>query len=245
MMSSSKRQEQVLTEEGNGNRDADEQRDSDKRNTWQTTDTDTPRPLNELPVHRFRSPVDGNSERNPSDSERRHVQSGVICGADDSLLDQTPLKRPSHQHTAASAAEAKSLNESSQCSEPSALTTPSRTEASSLTEVSSNLDSSVAQSQEPSRLDSTSCAEESTRSAFETTGGSVYFADDSRYDTMDSTRGEETMESEEAEDSNLTRDESMLDSSLNDTSQMNEPSVDWSDVSQSHPRCTGIILTRN
>lgn len=258
MMSSSKRQEQGRTEDGNGNREVDDQPaqcDSVKRNTWQTTDTDTPRPPNELPVHRFQTsvPLDGNSEKNLNDSERRHVQSSVVCGSNDSVRDQTPIKRPLHQHTAASATEAKSLNESSQFSEPSALTTPSRTDTSSLAddrsslaEASSDFDSSVAPSQDPSRLESTTCAEESTRSAsaFETTGESVSFADDSRYNTMDSARREVTMESEEPEDSSLMRDESMLESSLNDTSQMDEPSVDLSDVSQLHPSCTGRILTR-
>lgn len=260
MMSSSKWQERARTEDGNGIREDDEQRaqrDSDKSNTWQTTDTDTPRPLSELPVHRFRTPVplDGTSERNPSDSEKRHVQSGVVCGSDDSTLDHTPLRRPLHQHTAGSATEARSWNDSSQFSEHSALTTPSRTDVSSgfeqssladdrssFAEASSDFDSSVAPSQDPSRFDSTAFAEESTRSAFETTGGSVSFADDSRDDTVNSARREETTESEELDDSSLMRDESVLETSLNDTSRMDEPSVDLSDLSQSHPR-TGIILT--
>lgn len=263
MMSSSKRQEQGRAEDGNGSREAEEQPaqcDSDNRNTQQTTDTDTPGPPNELPAHRFRTPVllDGNSERNRSDSERRQVQSGVVCGSDDSVLDQTPLERPPHQHKAASATEAKSLNESSQFSELSVLTTPSRTDASSLAdddssalaEASSDFDSSVAPSQEPSRLESTTCAEESTRSAsaFETTGGSVSFADDSRDDAMDSARQEETTESEEPVDSSLMRDESTLGSSLNDTSRVDEPSgeADWESRGRDTPdsaRRAGMTTT--
>lgn len=258
MRSSSKWQEHGCTEDGNGNREADElpaQRDSHERNTWQTTDTDTPRALNELPGHCFRTPVSlhGNSERFEQDSEKRCVQSSLVCGSDDSALDHTPLRRPSHHNTAESATEAKSWNDSSQYSECSALTTPSRTDLtsgfeksslsddrSSLAEVSSDFDSSVAPSQDPSRLDSTTYAEESTCSAFETTEGSVSFADDSRDDTIESRR-EETMESEEHDNDRRTRDKLMLETSLNDSSRMDKSSVDLNDVS--HSSCIGTILT--
>lgn len=180
------------------------------------------------------------------------MQTSVICGSDDPVVDQTPVRRPSHLYRVEDVTEVKSRNNSSQFGDYSTLTTPPRTDvssgfekssladdSSSCIDASTDFDSSI---KGPPRLDGTTYTEDGTSTAFETTAESITSVEDSRDDTMGSTGQEEMPESEGTDTSSRMREDSMVESSLNNTSQMEEPSVDSSDMSQSQPSCTGTIL---
>lgn len=128
----------------------------------------------------------------------------------------------------------------------STFDTPSRIDASSVFEKTSLLDSDSSRvddstdfdssfhlRKDTSQFDSTSHAEEEPSTLFDTTTDSRYPVEDSRDGTLDSTREGETSEAEETADSCQITGESMLESSLNNTSQMEEPSVHSSDGSNS------------
>lgn len=258
--SSPKPEHHGRTEDANRNRKPEEQPaqcDLDTRNASQTTEIDAPKSLKDLPVHHFQTPaaLDRNLDRNQTDSEKRRMQTGVICGSDDPVVDQTPVRRPSRLYRVENVTEDKSRNNSSQFGEYSTLTTPSRTDvssgfekssladdSSSCVDASTDFDSSIHPRKGLPQLDSTTYTEEGTSTVFETTAGSISSVQDSRNDTIDSTGQEEIPESEGTDTSSCMREDSMVESSLHDTSQMEEPSVDSSDVSQSQPSCTGTIL---
>ncbi|KAI3356885.1 hypothetical protein L3Q82_003534 [Scortum barcoo] len=218
----------------------------------------SPRTLTDFPGKPLQTTVvpDQKPKNKHTDSERHHMQSGVICEAEDSMLEQTPLRKSSHLHSARleHPTDDKSFDSSSHTASRfegnSTFDTPSRIEVSSVfektsiadsdsscVEDSSHYDSSFHLRKNSSRFDSTSHAEEEPSSAFDTTRDSSSSVEDSRDDTLDSTR--ETFEAEETKDSCLITGESMLESSLNNTSQMEEPSVDLSDTSNSRPSQPG------
>lgn len=195
-------------------------------------------------------------------SEKRPMQTS-ICEAEDSMTEQTPLKKSSQLYS--TRVEDLSNDEdtfdssshtASYFDNNSTLETPSRIDVSSVFEKTSLLDGnssllgdsarsdgSFHLRKDTSRFDSTSHSEEEPSTAFDTTRESSYSVEDSRDDTLDSTRDGETSEAEETKDGCQTAGESMLQSSLNDTSQMEEPSVDSSGVSDSFatspPGCHG------
>lgn len=172
--------------------------------------------------------------------EKHHMQSSVsdISEVEDSMMEQTPLIESPHLHSTRTEylTDEGSFDNSSH--------TASRIDASSLLEKTSLLDgdsscaddydhfdSSFHLRKDTSQFDSTSKTEEEPFTAFDTTRDSCSSVEDSRDDTLDSTREGETSEAEETKDSCQITGESMLESSLNNTSQMEEPPVDSSDVS--------------
>lgn len=215
------------------------------------TEIRSPKSLTDLPGKPMQTTVtpDQKPKNKQTDSEKHHMQSGVISKAEDSMVEQTPLRKSSHLHsTTVELTDKEDFDDSSQFDGESTFDTPSRIDVSSVLEKSSlidadssciddsaNFDSSFHLRKATSRFDSTSHTEEEPSTAFDTTRDSSFSVEDSRDDMLDSTRERETSEAEETKDScQITGStDSMLESSLNNTSQMEEPSVDSSDVSNS------------
>lgn len=239
------------------------QLDSDTRRTSQTvkgTEIDKssirlPKSFNDRPDKPLQTAFafTQNPNKKQTDSEKHHMQSSVICGSEESTVDQTPVRKPSHLHRAENLTDEQSFNSSSQFDEFSTFTTPSRIDVSSVLEKSSlvdddSFDNSFHLRKDAPRVDCTSHTEEEASTAFDTTRDSISSVEGSRDDTLDSTREEEISEAEETKDSCQITGDSMLESSLNNTSQMEEPPVHSSDVSKSRsfvpsqPSGTGTIL---
>ncbi len=212
----------------------------------------SPKTLTDLPGKPLQTAVapDQKPKNKQTGSEKHHMQSSVICEAEDSMLEQTPLRKSSHLHSTRLERPTddesfdNSSHTASQFEGNSTFDTPSRIDVSSVFEKTSlvdgdsscvddstHFDSSFHLRKNTSRFDSTSHAEEEPSSAFDTTRDSSFSVGDSIDGTLNSTR--ETSEAEETKDSCQITGESTLESSLNNTSQMEEPSVDSSDVSNS------------
>ncbi|XP_026222881.1 bromodomain adjacent to zinc finger domain protein 2A isoform X2 [Anabas testudineus] len=166
------------------------------------------------------------------DFEKHHMQSSSIYEAEDSQVEQTQTRKSptasqqrSHQPDESFD---NSLLSASQFDSILTCDTPSRMEVRSVLEKASDLDGdSVDDSSHfDNSIGSVSYAEEELSTAFVSTINSS-----SRDDTLDSTREGNSSETEETKSSGQITSESMLESSLNNTSQMEEPSVDSSDVS--------------
>lgn len=198
--------------------------------------------------------------------EKRHMQSSVsdICEAEDCMMEQTPLRESPHLHSTRierltdeesfdnSSRTASRFDGNSTCNTASLIDASSFLEKTSLLDGDSScvddyahFDSSFHLRKDTSQFDSTSNTEEEPSTAFDTTRDSSSSLEDSRDDTLDSTRERETSEAEETKNSSQITGESMLESSLNNTSQMEDPPVDSSDVSisrsfaPSQPGCQG------
>ncbi len=223
----------------------------------------SPRFLTDLPGKPLQTTVVPDPKNNQTDSEKHHMQSSVICVSDNSMEEQTSPRKspPLHSTRVEHLTDEESLDNSSQCDDNSAFDTPSRIDDSSVLEKSSLVDddsscvddsthfgNSFDLRKDTSQFDSTTYTEEETSTAFDTTRDSSSSVEDSRGDTLESTREGETSEAEETKDSCQISGESVLESSLNNTSQMEEPSVDSSDVSDLHsfvpsqPSCQGKFL---
>ncbi|XP_029291326.1 bromodomain adjacent to zinc finger domain protein 2A [Cottoperca gobio] len=191
-------------------------------------------------------------------SEKHHMQSSFY-ETEDSTLEQTPLRKSSHLHST----RVEHLTDDESFDDPShtasyfdcnsTFDSPSRIDVSSAFEKTSLLDddsscmddsthfdNSFHLSKDTSQFGSTSHAEEEPSTAFDTTRDGTYSFEDSRDDALDSTREGDTSEAEETKDSCQITGESMLESSLNNTSQMEEPSVDSSDLSNSRSFQPGL-----
>ncbi|KAM9351006.1 bromodomain adjacent to zinc finger domain protein 2A [Symphorus nematophorus] len=197
----------------------------------------SPKSFTDLPGKPSQTTVapDQKPKNKQTDSEMHHMQSSVIH---ESQVEQTPLRKSSHLHSTRveHLTDEESFDDSSQFDTPSRVLEKSCLEDyddSSCVDDSTHFDDSFHLTKDTSQFDSTSQAEEETSTAFDTTRDSSSFAEDSRDDTLDSTRDGETSEAEETQDSCQITGGSMLESSLNNTSQMEEPSVDSSDVSRS------------
>ncbi|XP_020496469.2 bromodomain adjacent to zinc finger domain protein 2A [Labrus bergylta] len=172
------------------------------------------------------------------ESEQQHMKSMVTCKVDE---EQMPLRQSSHLHmTRLELTDEDSFDNSSQFDTPSQIHVSSVFEEASHEEDgslcvddSALFDNSFPSRQDTSQFDNTSHAEEEQSTAFDTTRDSSSSADDSRDDTLNSTREGETSEAGETKDSFQIPGDSMLQSSLNDSSQMEDPSLDFSDVSNS------------
>ncbi|KAM7411566.1 hypothetical protein PAMA_021520 [Pampus argenteus] len=196
------------------------------------------------------------SDRKPNSKQaepkKHHMQSSVsdISEAEDSMMEQTPLRESPHLHSTRvehlteesfdnSSLTASQFDGNSTCDTPSGIDASSFFEKTSLLDGDSSCldDSAHFDSfhlrKDTSQFDSTSNAEDEASTAFGTTRDSSSSMKDSR-DDMDSTRAGETSEAEETKDSCQITGESMLESSLNNTSQIDEPSVNSSDVSFIH-----------
>uniref|UniRef100_A0A8C3G0X9 Bromodomain adjacent to zinc finger domain, 2A n=1 Tax=Cyclopterus lumpus TaxID=8103 RepID=A0A8C3G0X9_CYCLU len=178
----------------------------------------SPKLLTDLPGKPTQTTVAPNNT--PTTSEKHHLQSS-ICEAEDSMAEQTPLRKSSHLHSTSrehlTDEEEESFNSSHTASHfdgDSTFDCPSRIDISSAFEKTSLLDgdslcvddsahfdSSFLLRKDTSQFDSTSHAEEEPSTGFDTTGVSGYSLEDSRDDTLDSTREGEMSEADETEDS--------------------------------------------
>ncbi|KAF1390255.1 hypothetical protein PFLUV_G00056170 [Perca fluviatilis] len=214
----------------------------------------SPKSLTDLPGKPLQTTVtpDQKPKNKQTASEKHHMQSS-ICEAEDSLVEQTPLRKSSHLHSTRieHLTDEEGFDNSSHAASHfdgnSTFNSPSRIDVSSVFEETSLLDgdssfvddsthfdSSFHLRKDTSQFDSTSHADDEQSTAFDTTRDSSYFVEDSRDATLGSSREGETSEAEETKDSCQITGESMLESSLNNTSQMEEPSVHSSDSSNSH-----------
>uniref|UniRef100_A0A8C4P0Q1 Bromodomain adjacent to zinc finger domain, 2A n=1 Tax=Dicentrarchus labrax TaxID=13489 RepID=A0A8C4P0Q1_DICLA len=191
----------------------------------------SPKSLSDLPGKPLQTTVapDQKPENKETDSGKHHMQSSVSSESEDSMMEQTPLRKSSHLHSTRveHLTDEESFDNSSQFDGNSTFNTPSRIDVSSVLEKSSLVD------------DDSSCVDDSTHfdNSFHLRKDTSQFdMEDSRDDTLDSTREREMSEAEETKDSCQITGESGLESSLNNTSQMEEPSIDSSDVSNSFVR---------
>ncbi|XP_075955886.1 bromodomain adjacent to zinc finger domain protein 2A isoform X1 [Anarhichas minor] len=204
----------------------------------------SPKFLTDLPGKLLQTTVA--SKNTPTASEKHHLQSS-ICEAEDSMGEQTPLRKSSHLHSTRledlTDEEEESFNSSHTASHfdgNSTFDSPSRIDVSSAFEktsfldgessrvdYSTHFDSSFHLTKDASQFDSTSHAEEEPSTGFGTTGVSGYSAEESRDDTLDSTR--ETSEAEESKDSCQITGESMLESlsQIEEPSDNSRPEAEW------------------
>lgn len=208
------------------------QLDSGTRRTPQkveATETNESEILSDLPYKPLQTtvaPDQSKSKNKQTDSEKR--QSGVLCESEE----QAPLRKSSHLHST----KVEDLTDEDIFDDSSLFDTPSRIKASSFMDKSSLADDESSRVDDSRHHDSsfplrkdTSFAEGDTSTAFDTTKDSSFSVEDSRDETLDSTREGETSEAEETKDGSQITGKSMLESSLNNTSQMDDPS----DVSDS------------
>ncbi|XP_029362132.1 bromodomain adjacent to zinc finger domain protein 2A isoform X2 [Echeneis naucrates] len=152
-----------------------------------------------------------------SDKKSRSILSDT-SETEDSMAEQTPLKRspPLHSRIGHLTDEESFIN--------STCDTPSRFEASSVFEKTSLLDGDSSCIDDSAQFDSTSYAEGESSTPFYTTRDSSFSVEDSRDDTLNSTREGETSLTEETKNSHHITGDSILESSLN-TTEMEESST--------------------
>ncbi|XP_073325774.1 bromodomain adjacent to zinc finger domain protein 2A isoform X2 [Pagrus major] len=206
--------------------DSGTRRTSQKVEATETSKSEirTPEILSDLPYKPLQTtvaPDQSKSKNKQADSEKH--QSGVPCESEE----QAPLRKSSHLHSTG----VEDLTDEESFDDSSLFDTPSRIKASSFMEKSSFADDESSRVDDSKHYDSsfhprkdTSFAEEETSTAFDTTKDSSFSVEDSRDDTLDSTREGETSEAEETKDGSQITGESMLESSLNNTSQVEDPS---------------------
>lgn len=219
-------------------------RPSQKMDATETNKSEigSPKSLTDLPGKPLQTTVvpDQMPKNKQTDSEKHHMQSSVICESEDSMVEQSPLRKSSPLHsTRAEHLTDESFDNSSQFDGNSTFGTSSRIDVSSILANSSLVGDESSCVDDSTHFDNsfhlrkdTSHAEEQTSTSFYTTRDGSSFVEDSRDDMLGSTKEGETSEAEETKDGQITG-ESVLESSLNNTSQLEEPSVDSSDVSNS------------
>ncbi|XP_041801441.1 bromodomain adjacent to zinc finger domain protein 2A isoform X2 [Chelmon rostratus] len=219
-------------------------RPSQKMDATETNKSEigSPKSLTDLPGKPLQTTVvpDQMPKNKQTDSEKHHMQSSVICESEDSMVEQSPLRKSSPLHsTRAEHLTDESFDNSSQFDGNSTFGTSSRIDVSSILAKSSLVGDESSCVDDSTHFDNsfhlrkdTSHAEEQTSTSFYTTRDGSSFLEDSRDDMLGSTKEGETSEAEETKDGQITG-ESVLESSLNNTSQLEEPSVDSSDVSNS------------
>lgn len=202
-----------------------------------------PKSLSELPGKPLQTTVapDQKPKNGQTDSENHHIPSSVAWGAEDCTVVQSPFRKsPQLNRTsfANSSHPASQYDGNSTCDTPSRISVCSTLEKpsflsgdSSCIDDSTHFDSSFHPRQATSQFDNTSHAEEEPSSIFDTSADSSFSVEDSRDNTLDSTREGETSEAEETRNSCEITGESVPESSLDNTSQTEEPPVDSSDVS--------------
>ncbi|XP_034445587.1 bromodomain adjacent to zinc finger domain protein 2A isoform X1 [Hippoglossus hippoglossus] len=193
---------------------------------------------------------DQTAKNKPKDFEKHHMLQSSVSETEDSMTEQTPPRKSPQHHSMRvehltedsfdnSSHAAPQFDNNSTCDTPSRLDVSSVFEKSSLldddslcTDDSTNYGNSSYLRNDTSQFDSTSHAEGEPSTAYDSTRDSSFSMEDSRDDTLDSTRDEETSEAEETKNTSQIPGESMLESSLNSSAQMDEPSVDSSDGSK-------------
>ncbi|XP_014841967.1 PREDICTED: bromodomain adjacent to zinc finger domain protein 2A isoform X1 [Poecilia mexicana] len=203
-------------------------------------------------VCQYKSPTDppgkslqaseGNLQ-NASDLEKHEVKSSILSDAADSPVASTPIGKPPHlkstrlQHQP----NEESFDISSEISsfyDKSTFDSPSRLCASSILEKTSHIDGDASflgdSSQfDTSQLDTTSCVEQGQSATFDSSGEGSFSVEDSRDDTMESTREEEASEVEATRNSSQVTEGSMLESSLDTTTQTGDSAADSSHLNNS------------
>ncbi|XP_041654554.1 bromodomain adjacent to zinc finger domain protein 2A isoform X2 [Cheilinus undulatus] len=190
----------------------------------------TPKSLPDLPEKPMQTIVFEPDQKPMKETEKHHMKSVDDCEA---KVEQTPHKSP-HLHVTREETDEESFTSSqfdtsSEVHVSSVLEKTSHEDESLCMDDSSHFDNSVFSKNDTSQFEST----EEPSTALDTTQDSCSSADNSRDDMLDSTRERETSEAEETKDSCQLPGDSMLESSLDDSSQVGEPSVDCSDVSNS------------
>ncbi|XP_028265980.1 bromodomain adjacent to zinc finger domain protein 2A [Parambassis ranga] len=202
------------------------------------------KPLQTTAVH------DQKSHNKQADSEKHLMQSSVVWESRDSSMEQTPPRKPpqlnstrveclpNEQSFDNSSHPASHYVGSSTCDSPSGINVTSDLEKTSLLGGdsscigdSTHFDDSFHLRKSTSQFDSTSQTAEEPSATFDTTRDSSFSVEDSRGNTLDSTREEDTSGADNTRNSCQITGESMLESSLNDTSQIEQPPVDSSDMS--------------
>lgn len=201
--------------------------------------------LSELPGKTLQTTLapDQKPKNGQTDSENHHMPSDVWA-AEDCTIDQAPLRKSpylSRTSFANSSHPASQYDGNSTCNTPSGISVDSTLEKTSLLggdsswiEDSTHFDNSFHVRKGNSQFDNTSCAEEEPSSIFDNSVDSSFSVEDSRDNTLDSTREGETSEAEETRNGCEITGESVMESSLDNTSQTEEPPVDLSDVSNTH-----------
>lgn len=186
------------------------------------------KPFTDLPGKPLQTAVASDQKAKSMDFEKHHMQSiiGDTCETDDSMVEQTPLRKSPQLHST----RIDHLTDE-ESFDNSTCDTPSKFEVSSVLEKTSLLTGDSSCLDDSTQFDSTSQAEGET--SFYTTRDSNFSVDDSRDETMDSTRDGETSEADETKNSCQMTGQSMLESSLNNTAEMEEPPADSSDVTNS------------
>lgn len=175
--------------------------------------------------------------------EKQQTQDSFLSDSDYSVLDHTPVRKPSHFHRVDQSTDDESFNSSSQYESYSSFTTPSRMDVSSILENSSLMhdggsradqftdsDSSFPARKQTPQYDRTPHTEEGASTDMDTTRESIC----SLNNTLDSTKEAEVSETQRTLDSLVSTGGSVLDSSLNNSSQIQDSSVASEDVSMSH-----------
>lgn len=176
-----------------------------------------------------------------------HAESGISPESEYPLLDHTPAGKSSHFHRVEHSTDDESFNNSSQYEGYSSFATPSRIDVSSMLESSSLMhdgsscadkstdsDTGFLGREQTSPRDRSSHTEAGASTDMDTTRGSVGSLEASRNNTLDSTKDGDISETRRTRDSLESTGRSILDSSLNDSSQIQDSSVASDDVSRSH-----------
>lgn len=175
--------------------------------------------------------------------EKQQTESGVPSESEYCVLDRTPVRKSPHFHRVEHSTDDESFNNSSQYEGYPSFATSSRIDVSSVLDSSSLIheggsgpgsDSSFRVRRQTPQDDRTSHAEEGASTDTDTTRESIFSLEASRNDTLDSTTDGEVVQTRRTLDSLESTGESVLDSSLNNLSQIQESSVASGDVSRSH-----------
>lgn len=180
--------------------------------------------------------------------EQMQAESGVSPASQYPVLDHTPVRKSPHFHRVEHSTDDESFNSSSQYEGYSSFATPSRMDVSSILENSSLMrdgssctdkctdsDSSFLGTRQASPHDRSSHTEAGASTDMDTTRGSVCSLEASRSNTLDSTKEGGMSETQRTVDSLDSTGRSILESSLNNSSQVQDSSVASADVSRSHP----------
>lgn len=178
--------------------------------------------------------------------EQTQAESGASPAAPYPGLDHAPVRRSPHFHRVEHSTDDESFNCSSQYEGYSSFATPSRIDVSSILENSSLMhdgsscadkstdsDGSFLGTRQTSPHDRTSHTEAGASTDMDTTRGSVCSLEASRSITLDSTKEGGMSEAQRTVDSWDSTGRSLLESSLNNSSQVQDSSVASADVSRS------------
>ncbi|XP_038127382.1 bromodomain adjacent to zinc finger domain protein 2A isoform X1 [Cyprinodon tularosa] len=175
------------------------------------------------------------SQQNQRNASTGVEKSSITSEVKDSPVASTPIGKL--QSTKLHQTDEQSLENSDvgcYYDDKSTYNSPSRLCSSSYTGHDPSFFSDSAQF-DSSQFDNTSCAEEEQSATFDSSGEGSFSPEDSRDETMESTREEENSEAEVTRNSSQITDGSVLESSLDTTSQTEEPPVDSGHVNSPQP----------